>query len=136
MSVPISFSLIGKTVNFNTNAGAILGVGVRNAKVLGILDPGTAKAFEDIIAKHIQVYPYLPEGTPDSAYEYNYLKVIMADGQERVFGLPWIDETSIELVETTNLVITLKGRGQSDITLARQALLANGFDDFDIVIKS
>lgn len=132
MSVPISFSLIGKTINFSTNAGAILGVEIRNAKVVAILDPNTAKSFDDIVAKHIQVFPYLPQDTPDSAYDYSYLKVITAEGKEAVYGIPWINETSIELVDTTNIKVVLKGRGQSDIALLRQALLSNGFDDFTI----
>jgi hypothetical protein len=136
MSVPISFALIGKTINFNTHAGAILGVEIRNAKVLGLLDPGTAKSFDNIVSRHIQVYPYLPEGTPDSPYDYSYLKVVMDNGDQRVYGLPWIDDTSIELVDTTNIHVVLKGRGQSDITILRQALQANGFDNFDIVVKS
>jgi hypothetical protein len=136
MPVPISFSLIGKTINFNTNAGAILGVEVRNAKVVAILDPNTAKQFEDIIAKHIQVFPYLPQGTPDSAYEYSYLKVVSAEGKDLVYGIPWIAEDTIELVDTTSIQVVLKGRGQSDITLLRQSLLSNGFDDFTISVVS
>jgi hypothetical protein len=136
MSVPISFSLIGKTINFNTRAGAILGVEVRNAKVVALLDPNTAKTFEDITAIHIQVYPYLPEGTPDSAFNYSYLKVITAEGKEKVYGLPWIDESTIELVDTTNIEVILKGRGEGDVALLRQALLSNGFDAFTITIRS
>jgi hypothetical protein len=136
MTVSLSFSLIGKTVNFSTNASPILGVEVRNAKVLGILDPGSAKAYDDIVAKHIQVYPYLPEGTPDSPYDYPYVKLAMADGTEKVFGLPWIQEGTIQIVDTTTLVVVLKNRGQSDINLLRQSLLANGFEDFTIEVKS
>lgn len=136
MSALLNMALIGKTINFSTNAAPILGVEVRNAKLLGILDPGSAKAVDDIRAKHIQVYPYLPEGTPDSAYDYPYLKFAMADGSFRVYGLPWIKEDSIEIVATTNVVVTLKGRGQVDFDLIRQALLANGFDDFTLEVKA
>lgn len=132
----LSLSLIGKTINFSTTAPAILGVEVRNAKLLGILDPGSAKAYDDIVSKHIQVYPYLPEGTPDSPTSYSYVKFAMADGSEKVYGIPWIDEESIVIVENTQVVVTLKNRGQADLDLVRQALLANGFSDFTLEVKS
>lgn len=134
MSEPLDFSLIGKTINFRTNAVPILGAEIRNAKVLGFLDPASAKFYGDILAKHISVYPYLPEGTADDPYSYSYLKVALSNGTETVYGIPWVDQSSIAIVETTDIAVRIKNRGQVDLELVRTALLANGFSDFTLEV--
>jgi len=128
----ITSALIGKTINFQTNAPSILGARFQVTKVLSILDPDTARLFADIVSQHIAVYPHLPEGTVDDAFGYSYVKLRLPDDQIVVLGLPWIDENSVEVVNHTTLTVKINSTSQEDINRVRQALLANGFEDFTI----
>lgn len=139
MSVPLTLDLVGKTIQFETQAPAILGSIVKNVKVLGFLDPGSAKGVIDIFAKHAEVYPYLPSGVAaDSATSYSYLKVQQADGTFTVYGLPWIKQDTVNIITQTNIVATIKGKNAMDVDKVRVALLAQGFDaeDLDIQVVS
>lgn len=132
----ITSSLIGKTISFETRAPAVLGARYTDAKVLGILDPGTAVLFSDVLATHIAVYPYLPTDVLDDYTRYNYVKLELANGSVKIMGIPWISPESVQVIEATDIKVTLKGRGHEDIDLVRKALLANGFEDFVVEVVS
>lgn len=129
-------SLIGKVIQFETNAPAILGARYKDVKLLAILDAGTAVLFADILAKHVAVYPYLPEGVLDDYTSYNYVKLEMPDKSIMIMGVPWINEASVQVIVNTDIVVKLKGRSHDDVNLVRQALLANGFEGFTVEVVS
>jgi len=136
MSVPLDLSIIGKTIQFETQAPAILGSIVKNVKALGFLDPGSAKSIKDIFAKHAEVYPYLPSGVAaDSATSYSYLKVQLPDGSFDVYGLPWIKQDTVNVITDTDIVARIKGKNASDVDKVRTALLAQGFDADELDIQ-
>lgn len=129
-------SLIGKIIQFETNAPAILGARYKDVKVLAILDASTATLFADVLARHIAVYPYLPTGVLDDYTRYNYVKLELSDKSILIMGIPWINESSIQVIVNTDIVVRLKGRNHDDVNLVRQALLANGFEDFTVDVVS
>lgn len=134
--VAITSSLIGKTIQFETLAPAVLGARYKDVKVLAILDPGTAKMFSDVLVRHIAVYPYLPPGIVDDHTRYNYVKLEMPNGAIEIMGIPWISESSISVIEQTDIRVVLKGRSHEDVELVRRALSANGFEDFVVEVIS
>lgn len=132
----IDSSLIGKVIRFETTAPAILGARYTDAKVMAILDAGTATLFSDILALHSAVYPYLPVGVQDDYSSYNYVKLEMPDKSIMILGIPWISESSVQVIVSTDIIVKLKGRGHQDVDLVRQALLANGFEGFTVEVVS
>ncbi len=132
----IDSSLIGKVVRFETNAPMVLGARFTDAKVLAILDAATAAMFVDVLAQHTAVFPWLPVGVLDDYTSYNYVKLELSDQSVIIMGIPWINESSVEVIASTDIVIKLKGRGHQDINIIRQSLLANGFEGFTIEVVS
>lgn len=137
MAAEINSSLIGKTLDFETNAPPILGSKIKGAKLVAILDPATVKALGfDVTTEHAAVYPYLDPSLPDSATRYNYVKFLLSDGSTKYMGIPWIKTSSITVVEVTNIQVLIKGRGLEDVAAVKRALIANGFEDFTLEVTS
>lgn len=122
---------IGKTVRFNTTAPNVLGANRDNATVVAILDLDTAAMLSDVRAKHTQVRSYVPS-LPQSAATYSFVKLLYGNGNIEILGVPWIDNTSIEVITDRRLVITIGNISDTTEQLARQALLQNGISDFKI----
>ena len=119
---------LGSTVSFEFHPAALLGTGLKNAKVLGILDADSARQVGiDPVAMHANVFPQLPAGTPNKYDGYYYLKVKTASGQVTAYGIPWIkDETFVE-VEISSMRLTLENVAPADQSKVLEALAANGF---------
>lgn len=122
---------IGKTVNFNTLAPAVLGGSRKNVTVTAVLDLSTALLFDDVRAKHTRLQGQIPD-LPASASLYMYIKVTYTTGATEVLGVPWIDLNSMEVVSEQDLVVRIKRKTLSTETTVRQALLQNGIDEFTI----
>lgn len=105
MSIYDKFS-INDVVSFDVYPTAILGSGYKNVKVLAILDADSARGFIDPRTMHAQVYPTLPDGTPNHFDDYSYLKVKMANGTVTAIGAPWIRSESLVVVSSTKIRIT------------------------------
>lgn len=132
----ISYELIDKRISFTTVAPTILGASIKNAKLLSILDYTTASTMADIIQKHINLYPYLPQGTPNDYRKYKYLHLELLSGEVAVFGIPWIDEQSIVVNQDITYVVTIPSQSVSDLTIIRNALISNGIDNFTVDVKA
>lgn len=118
---------LNNTVSFDLWPAAILGTSIKGARVQGILDGDSAKAIEDVISLHANVFPTLPPGTINRYDGYLYLKLKLMDGKVRVIGLPWIKEETYVEANTQRLQITIDGVSDTDLNTIRQALAANGF---------
>jgi hypothetical protein len=122
---------IGKSYNFTLHAPGVLGTGVSNAKVLGIMDYDSAKAVQDITPLHIQALPDLPTGTPRNARDLIYYKIRTTLNEIRVVASEWISSTPV-LVTSQSARITVTQISSSDVAIIRDILTINGFPNITI----
>lgn len=129
--------VLGDRVSFQVYPLALYGDIFNNCVGTDLVSAKTAKKFGiDPEAEHAKVYNSLPTGTvQDDAYSYNWLVLTLADGTERVIGLPWIKVDTIEVVTTLNAIITVAGVSNADVIKLRLALSSNGFSNFSIVTQ-
>jgi hypothetical protein len=118
---------LGAMVSFDFHPVAMLGTGYKNAKLLAVLDADTARQFIDPVAKHANVYPTLPVGTPDKYDGYYYLKLRLANGSIDVVGIPWIKDETFVQVTTKSMRLTVENVAAADQNKVLEALSANGF---------
>lgn len=123
---------IGQTYSFNTLAPAFLGSAIAHAKLLSIMDANTARKFEAIDQKFAQIYPTLPVGTPTDVNSVMYYLFQQQNGTNVVIADPWIDKTSIELIELITITATVARASLSDVDKVRIALSSAGITDFTV----
>lgn len=115
-------------VSFDLYPSALLGTGYKNAKVLGIVDSESCKYFGvDPQAQHVAVYPTLPSGTPNAANQYPWLKLQLASGNITAIGLPWIVDSSFEVVSSASMRFTVAGVAPGQQNRILEALSAIGY---------
>lgn len=124
---------IGKSYNFTLYASGVLGTGYNNAKVLGIMDYGSAKVVQDITSLHIQAYPDLPTGTLRDASKLIYVKLSTVQGEVRVIAMDWISSVPVE-VTTQSATVVIAQISSSDISIIRNLLVVNGYPNIEITI--
>lgn len=123
---------IGKVFNFNTTAPAILGTEIKGAKLIAIVNYGTAIKYENILTKYRTIYPLLPSGTPNKPENCIYYIFISSLGDTIVFADQWIDLNTVEVIEHINVNIVMNNLSLTDIPRIRNALNALGFTDYAI----
>lgn len=123
---------IDKVYTFNTRAPALLGAEVTRATLKGIVDYSVAVTLINVDLQHRKIYPSLPPGTVNDPKKYNYLLFKTESGEMNVFAYEWIDDTSIQVVDSTTLTVVLPGVSTSDANKVRDALLLIGFTNFSI----
>lgn len=128
-----SFAL-RQVYNFDVYASDILGAGFKNARVLAIMDRETANREIDTQALHIQIYPQLPNGWPNTPDAYDYVKILTSANNTTILGLAWIKADSVELVGTRVITVNIGNVNNSDIPRVRNALIQNGFTNLQIAI--
>lgn len=120
----------GQTLSFETYASEKL----TNLKLLSILDPETARVFADVLGKHKQYLPFLPDPKPILYTDYSYAKFVDANGVTSYYGLPWIKPTSIEVKDTVVYQITLKNSTPAQLASVKQMMVKSGIEDFTVSI--
>lgn len=123
---------IDKVYTFSTRAPALLGAQVIRATLKGIIDYSVAVTFINVDLQHRKIYPALPPGTVNDPKKFTYLLFKTESGELTVFAYEWIDDTSIEVVDSTTLTVTLPGVSNSDANKIRDALNLIGFTNFTI----
>ncbi len=131
MLTPNDFPL-NAMVSFDLHPAAVMGTGYKGAKVLAILDAATAFHFIDPVAQHANVYPFLPEGTPNRYDAYPYLKLKLADGSTTAIGIPWVKDETLEIATTRRMRLTIDAVTPEAQNLIIKALSANGFSAVDV----
>ncbi len=134
MSNNIFSSNIGKTASFRVFPN-IIKDDFTDVKILSVLNYEAASGY-NLAEMHARVYPTLPAGVPNDYRAYDYLMIRFPNEKIDVIGIPWIDETSVAIHSTTDINVTIRGKGVSDIPLLRTILAANGFLDTDIKTTS
>jgi hypothetical protein len=117
---------IGNIYDFQFLAPALLGTGLTNAKVLGLLDYSSAASIQDVVPVHASIYSLLPAGTPVKAQDLIYVKVKTSLGLIRVIAMNWIASQPTLVVKTT-VTVVVSNINMSQLAALRQALIQNGF---------
>lgn len=121
---------LGKIYTFNTNAPAILGTSIKNAKLSAILDYDSARRYDEVLFKYRTIYPLLPTGTIDQPESCIYYKFKAENGSDIILADQWINESTVELVDAIGLRITITDISITDISRIRDVLLALGYTNF------
>lgn len=124
--------IISTVYTFNTNAPALLGIEIKNAKLISILDYDTAIIFEDITTKYRQIFPLLPNGTPDDPRSCLYYRFKSESGEFIILADQWINMQSVEAIDAVTLQVTIAHAVVDDIRRIRDALNILGLRSFDI----
>ena len=123
----------GQVLSFELNTN-LLASEYRNVVLEAIITYRQARKIEDVDATHANIIGSLPEGTPKSAREYNYLHIVMPSGEERAVGIPWI-KYPINVISTQIIDVRVRGMAVDDAAIVAKALRAYGFDDFEIKVN-
>ena len=126
---------IGKVYSFNTKSPVFLGASIERAKLKSIVDADTARRFAPIDQLHAQIYPTLPTGTPNDVNASTYYIFEGMNKSTIVFSENWIVESSIEVIEHIEIVVTVPRASLSDIQKVRTALSAANIKDFAITTR-
>lgn len=119
---------IGSVVSFEMYPSLMIGASYTRATVEGIINSSDAiKSGLDVQAVHRQVYPTLPDGVPNNATAYYYLKLKLLSGEHTVIGIPWIKADTYEVVPSTTLRFTIPNVDVDDEAIIRTQLGALGY---------
>jgi len=126
---------VNSTYNFKCYAPSILSSDFSNVVVLSVLSFSIASKFREVSAVHAQIYNQLPSGTPNQPEKYTYLQIQFPDKSTDIIGIPWIDDSSVQLVDNVVYDVVINGLTSSDYTKVSQALQANGITNFTITMQ-
>jgi hypothetical protein len=113
---------IGLTYSFNVFPVALLGNNFQNVVVQAILDAGTTQQLGvDIQALAKQMY--------------QYLKLQLASGASVILAVPWIDDSSVELVTQQTIVATISNVSSQDLSRIKLALVQNGYNNVSLALQ-
>lgn len=131
---------IGSTYSFQVYPVAQLGNNFQNVVVLAILDATTVQQLGvDIWGVHKNLYASLPPGTPSDPTQYQYLRLKLQSGQTTIVAVPWISDSTVELVNAQTLQVTIGNVDAATwaprVQLALAQLLPSG-TPIEISVKS
>lgn len=106
-----------------------------NVTIMAIMDYDSALQLADIPAIHTNVFPYLPSGTPNDPSQYDYVKIKLSSGVITVLGMPWINQSTIALVQSLTATVVIEGVSNNDGPRIRDCLVQNGFNNVVITIN-
>jgi hypothetical protein len=126
---------VGNIYSLSTVAPGILGARLERAKLSGIIDYNTANSFINVESIQRAVYSILPTGTPVSPKSYSFFIFTLENGETKVLAKEWMDESSIELIETVTITVKLIANNASEVTKIREALSLLGHKNFTIEVS-
>lgn len=121
--------------NFDVYPSAILGTSFQNVTILSIMDYESALNFGDIASLHVNVFPYLPEGSPDDPTATDYVRIRTSSGAATIIGVNWIVAETIEQVNSRRAIATIENVTSSDVPRIISALTQNGFNFVDVKLN-
>ncbi len=80
---------------------------------------------------HAQVYPFIPAevGCPDDPAAYEYALIKTQTGAKAFIGLPWIKESSLQLITSQQLRMVVDSVNAEDVQKIRNAMAQMGFNN-------
>lgn len=128
-----------RTYSFSVYPSALFGTDFGQCRVLSVMDAETAqRSGLDVVAKHAQVKPSIPDsvGMPNDPYAYDYVQFLTPSGARVILGIPWIDEQTIEVVTSQTATAVIAGITARDVPIIKQALAMNGYNNVTISISN
>lgn len=130
LAVDTIFSCIfyGNTLP-NLDHGLIIGI----SKGISLRDSQTASV------NHLNIYETLPSNikqlVPNDYTKYNYLVIKLANNEIVEIGMPWIEESSIVIYQSTNAIITIPSCDQIALNKIITFINSLGFTNVQSVIQ-
>lgn len=131
----LSSANIGDMVSFSTRAPGVLGSGYSRVTVLSFLDADDVTRYFDPRSMHQAIYPSLPVDTPNDFRRYPYVKVRLENGTVTAIGLPWINPSTVVIHEETTVTFRVSSIIAADISRYRDALIAAGATQIEIITQ-
>jgi hypothetical protein len=117
-----------QVVSFDLWPSMLLGTGYQNAKILSIMDSGTANILGvDTASLHANIYPTLPAGVPNDPTAYPWVKLLLANGSTTIIGVPWIKDSTLVVETSQSIQFTVSNITPSDQNTIIEALAAAGY---------
>lgn len=131
---------VGRSYSFNIYPNQIIEDNFHNVVCIGLFgySVATALSSEELLPLHAQVYPYLPPGIEDDATIYTYAQFEFSTGEKKILALPWINiDTLVDGSSAKDVVIAeIRGITPQQITLVRDVLVHNGFNNVRVYTRS
>lgn len=124
---------IGKKYTFSTLAPAILGATIKNAELVSIVNFDNVIKYNNFISNtYANILPVLSEGTPTDPKSSVYYIFKTESGADLAISQYWVDEESIQVVESINFKVTVTDASIEDMTTVRNLLLSAEITSFNI----
>lgn len=117
---------IGQRFSFQVYPTGLLGNAFNDVRMEGIMSARAAISNGvDVQSLHDNVYPTLPQGTPNDPLQYNFIKIQLANGEYTYLGTPWIRADSIVISTGGKITMVWENKTQTDLERILTALSAN-----------
>lgn len=123
---------INKIYNFETLAPSVLGAEYKNAKVLALMNYGTAAGIADIPALQFNVAPFLPNTVSRDFTKYTYVELISETNAKTILALEWIKANSVVAVSKRVVTFSVEINDSVDIPRITNAIVQNGFPNVTV----
>lgn len=123
----------GQIISFDLNTTLISG-GYRAVKLVANVMYDLAIQHTDVDSKHANIYDTLPDGTPRSAKDFNYL-LVEKNGKIEAVGIPWIKDP-VTVIDNSVFDVQITGLNLNEgARLITEALQSRGISDFTISVN-
>lgn len=112
--------------SFSTYNTSYLGV-FDSVSVIGKVSLEVAMLQEDVVVKHMNVLPSLPDGVDSDPNNIDYLLVKDVNGATRAVGLPWIITNTVVEIQRNKIEAIFEDMGPSDLEKISDCLIARGY---------
>lgn len=136
----MSYNFLTRTTySFSVYPSALFGTDFGQCRVLSVMDADTAqRSGLDIVAKHVQVKPSIPDsvGMPNDPFAYDYIQILTPSNTRVILGIPWIDESTIQVVTSQTATAVISGITAADLPIIKQALAMNNYNNVTLTISN
>lgn len=122
---------LGANYRIKFHAPAILGTGMENAKITGVVSYEEAQRTLDVRGLHYGALPSLPAGTPGNPADLVYVKATSSAGIQTVFAIDWLASAPEELSSGTASV-TITNVSVADLRIIREVLIQAGYPNLTV----
>lgn len=113
-----TFDVYGENFIANVEKGLITSIiDGRVANLLGY----------DVAAMHSQVFPHLPENSPEKFLDQPYYLIEFGDGQRAVYGESWIKRSTITSTSHRKVIVTFPS-----VTVEEQLIIPAMLDSYGL----
>lgn len=125
---------VGTRYNVQFKGTALLGVGLKSARLISICDYRMASLVGNVTNLHAGLIPYLEADTSHNAAELTYLIFETDSGNRAAYAYPWVVESSIEVAENRVMTISIPGVTADDAVRVKEVLSLAGWKNISVNI--